>query len=80
MLTFDKKTPKHLVWTNRKTSVEIIVKIPHQPTSPALELPVFEIVAPEFQVTLPNMEEFVNFRDLTIRTSGVPVTVEVSQA
>lgn len=79
VLTFDKKTPKHLVWTNRRTDVEITVKIPHQPAGPVLELPVFEIVAPEFQVTLPDTEKFVNFHDLTIHTSGVPVTVEVSQ-
>lgn len=79
VLTPDKKTPKHLVWTNRKTDVEITVKIPHQPATPVFELPVFEIVAPEFQVTLPNASKFVNFGDLTIHTSNAQVTVEVSQ-
>jgi hypothetical protein len=74
-----KKTPKHLVWTNRKTDVEITVKIPHQPASPVLELSAFEIVAPEFQVTLPNVDKFVNFRDLTIHTSNARVAIEVSQ-
>ena len=74
------KTPKHLVWTNWKTDVEITVKIPYQLATPALELPAFEIVAPDFQVTLPNTDKFVNFHDLTIHTANVPVSVGVSCA
>ena len=79
MLTSNKKTPKDLTWSNRKTNVEITVKIPYQPASPVPEIPTFEIVAPDFQVSLQNADEFVTFRNFTIRTANIPVTIGVSQ-
>jgi hypothetical protein len=79
-LTINKKTPKHVTWTNRRTEIEVTVKIPHQPTTPVLELPGFEILTPDFQVTLPNADKFVNFHNLTLHTSNMPVTVGVSPA
>ncbi|KAF9647713.1 hypothetical protein BDM02DRAFT_3129549 [Thelephora ganbajun] len=80
VLTSDKKTPKHLIWTNRRTEVEITVKIPHQPAAPALELSGFEILTPDFQVTLPNADKFVHFHNLTIHTSNMPVAVDSVKA
>ena len=73
-----KKTPKRLTWTNRRTEFQITVKIPHQPASPVIELPKFEIFAPSFGVTFPDADKFVRFHNLTIRTSGMPVVVDVS--
>jgi len=78
VLTFNKKTPKHPIWASRRTEVEITVKIPHQPATPVLELPGFEILTPNFQVTLPDADRFVNFHNLTIHTSNMPVNVGVS--
>lgn len=78
ILNFNKKTPKHLTWTNRRSEIEVTVKIPHRRAIPVIELPRFEILAPDFQVTLPNTDNFVNFRDLTIHASNMPVTVGVS--
>ena len=78
VLTSNKKTPKHPTWTNKRTEVEITVKIPYQSATPALELPGFEIVTPEFQVTLPDADRFVNFHNLIIHTSNMPVVVGVS--
>ena len=60
------------------SEVEVTVKIPHQQATPILELLGFEILTPDFQVTLPNADSFVNFRNLTIHTSNKAVVVGVS--
>jgi len=78
MLNVNKKTPKHLTWTNRRSEIEVTVKIPRQQATPVIELPRFEVLTPDFQVTLPNADSFVNFRDLTIHASNMPVAVGVS--
>ena len=78
MLNTKKKTPKHLTWTNRRSEIEVTVKIPHRRATPVIDLPRFEVLTPDFQVTLPNTDDFVNFRDLTIHASNMPVTVGVS--
>jgi len=54
------------------------VKIPHRQAAPVIELPRFEVLTPDFQVTLPNADSFVIFRDLTIHASNMPVTIGVS--
>lgn len=76
-LNTNKKTPKHRTWTNRMSDVEVVVRIPHQQATPVLELLGFEILTPGFQVTLPNVDSFVNLRNLTIHTSKA-VAVGVS--
>jgi len=78
MLNPNKKTPKHLTWTNRRSEIEVIVKIPHRRATPVIELPRFEVLTPDFQVTLPNADDFVTFHDLTIHASNMPVAVDVS--
>ena len=77
VLTSIGKTPKHPIWTRMKTDVDITFKIPHQPATPTLELPRFEVVAPNFQVTLPNADEVVNFHDLTIHTTNMQIIIGV---
>jgi len=77
VLTSSQKSPKHLTRPNQRTEVEITVKIPRQPATPVLELPRFEILTPDFEVTLPNADEFVDFHNLTIHTSNKPVAVRV---
>ena len=77
-LNYNEKTPKHLTWTNRRSEVEVTVKIPHQMATSVIELPRFEVLTPDFQVTLPNVDEFVTFHDLDIRASNMPVSVGVS--
>ena len=54
------------------------MKIPHRPSTPVIELPRFEVLTPDFQVTLPNVDDFVNFHDITIHASNMPVSVGVS--
>ena len=78
VLISNKKTPKHLTWSNRRTDIEITVKIPHLPAGPVPEIHAFEITAPDFQVTLQNTDEFVTFRNFIIRAQNVPVAVGVS--
>ena len=78
MLNPNKKTPKHLTWTSRRSEIEVTVKIPHRRAAPVIELPRFEVLTPDFQVTLPNTDNFVSFRDLTIHASNMPVAVGVS--
>ena len=78
VLTTNEKTPAHLTWSNRRTEVEVTVKIPHQSATPVLQLLGFEILTPDFQVTLPNADNFVNFQNLTIHTSNMQVVVGVS--
>lgn len=78
VLNTNEKTPKHLTWTNRRSQVEVTVKIPQQLAPRVLELPGFEILTPYFQVNLPDADKFVNFHNLTIHTSNMAVTVGVS--
>ena len=78
LLTSGEKTPNHWDRVGRQTDFQVTVRIPHQPASPVTELSRFEILAPDFQINLPNIEEVVHFQNLTIRTSGKPVAVDVS--
>jgi len=78
VLNSKKKTPNHRTWSNRRSEIEVTVKIPHRRDTPVIELPKFEVLTPDFQVTFPNADDFVSFRDLTIHASNMPVAVGVS--
>ena len=78
LLTSGEKTPNHWDRVDRQTDFQVTVRIPYQPASPVTELSRFEILAPDFQINLPNIEEVVHFQNLTIHTSGKPIVVDVS--